>query len=166
MSTTDIPALPRRRRLANRRPLDAGRRVRRVGGGLGERLALDTPGAKLSYDALATATRALADRLRDGGVGPGDRVGVRVASGTAELYVAILGVLAAGAAYVPVDADDPAARAEQIFTDAGVCAAVGDALRADVARRARRAEPAARVPTTTPGSSSPPARRARRRASP
>jgi non-ribosomal peptide synthetase-like protein len=93
-----------------------------------ERPALDTPGASLTYAALADRVLALAARLRDGGVGPGDRVGVRVASGTAELYVAILGVLAAGAAYVPVDADDPAARAEQIFADAGACAAIGDGL--------------------------------------
>ena len=34
----------------------------------------------------------------------------------------------AGAAYVPVDADDPDARAEQIFTDAGACAVVGKSL--------------------------------------
>ncbi len=53
---------------------------------------------------------------------------MRVPSGKADLYVAILGALAAGAAYVPVDADDPDARAEQIFTDAGVCAVIGKAL--------------------------------------
>ena len=70
----------------------------------------------------------LADRLRDGGVGPGDRVGVRVPSGKADLYVAILGALTAGAAYVPVDADDPPARAEQIFAAAEVCVVVGEGL--------------------------------------
>ena len=94
----------------------------------GERLALDTPGAKLTYHALQGRVRALADQLRAGGVGPGDRVGIRVSSGTAELYIAILGALTAGAAYVPVDADDPAARAEQIFTDAGTAASIGDRL--------------------------------------
>src|ERR1700754_596791 len=94
----------------------------------GERPALDTPTATLSYDELSERVRELADRLRDGGVGPGDRVGVRVSSGTAELYIGILGALAAGAAYVPVDRDDPDARAEQIFTDAGVCAAIDDGL--------------------------------------
>jgi non-ribosomal peptide synthetase-like protein len=94
----------------------------------GERTALDTPDAVLSYDELAESARGLANRLRAGGVGPGDRVGVRVPSGTAFLYVAILGVLYSGAAYVPVDADDPAGRAEQIFADASVCAVVGEAL--------------------------------------
>jgi non-ribosomal peptide synthetase component F len=57
-------------------------------------------------------------------VGPGDRVGVRVPSGSADLYVAILGILKAGAAYVPVDADDPGARVRQIMDEAGVCSVV------------------------------------------
>ena len=35
-----------------------------------------------------------------------------MSSGTRELYLAILSVLAAGAAYVPVDADDPEERAD------------------------------------------------------
>ena len=34
------------------------------------------------------------------GVGPGDKVGVRIRSGTVDLYVAIAGTLLAGAAYV------------------------------------------------------------------
>ena len=94
----------------------------------GARIAIDAPNTLLTYNALAESVQALADRLSGGGVGPGDRVGVRVSSGTADLYVAILGVIAAGAAYVPVDADDPDARAEQIFTEAAVCASVGEGL--------------------------------------
>ncbi len=94
----------------------------------GERPAVDAPRGVLTYNDLAAEVKELSDRLRADGVGPGDRVGVRVPSGKADLYVAILGVLAAGAAYVPVDADDPDARAEQIFTDAGVCAVVGKSL--------------------------------------
>ena len=54
--------------------------------------------------------------LTAAGVGRGDRVGVRVPSGTVELYVTILAVRA-GAAYVPVDADDPEERAELVFTE-------------------------------------------------
>src|SRR6185312_5910795 len=50
----------------------------------------------------------------------------RISSGTAELYVTILAVLSTGAAYVPVDADDPEERAELVFGEAGVCAVLGD----------------------------------------
>jgi non-ribosomal peptide synthetase component F len=94
----------------------------------GTRPAIDAPRGVLTYNDLAQEVRELADRLRDGGVGRGDRVGIRVPSGKADLYVAILGALAAGAAYVPVDADDPVARAEQIFADAAVCVVVGEGL--------------------------------------
>ncbi|WTP56419.1 non-ribosomal peptide synthetase [Streptomyces phaeochromogenes] len=87
--------------------------------------ALDDGHRCLSYRALAIEVEALRRRLSAAGVGLGDRVGVRVPSGTNELYVAILAVLAAGAAYVPVDAEDPDERAELVFGEAGVRAVVG-----------------------------------------
>jgi non-ribosomal peptide synthetase-like protein len=55
-------------------------------------------------------------------------VGVRVASGTLDLYVAIMGILVAGAAYVPVDVDDPDSRARMVFDEADVAAVVGNEL--------------------------------------
>lgn len=82
--------------------------------------ALDTGDEVLSYAELTTAVDALAVRLTAAGIGPGGRVGVRLPSGTAVLYVAILAVLAAGAAYVPVDADDPDERAQLVFGEATV----------------------------------------------
>ena len=88
--------------------------------------AIDDGAAVLTYRGLAVEVDALRHRLAAAGVGIGDRVGVRISSGTAELYVAILAVLAAGAAYVPVDADDPDERAELVFTEAGVCAVLTD----------------------------------------
>ncbi len=88
--------------------------------------AIDAGGTVLSYRRLAEEVDVVRRRLAEAGIGVGDRVGVRISSGTAELYVAILGVLAAGAAYVPVDADDPAERAELVFGEAGVCAVLGD----------------------------------------
>ena len=50
----------------------------------------------------------------------GDRIGIRMTSGKRELYLAILATLAAGAAYVPVDADDPDERAEMVFGEADI----------------------------------------------
>ena len=93
-----------------------------------ERTAIDAPDQRLSYAELADNARALAGRLRGLGIGPGDRVGIRAASGTAELYLAILGALHAGAAYVPVDADDPPGRAAMIWESAGVCAVIEQGL--------------------------------------
>ncbi|MEU3789754.1 Pls/PosA family non-ribosomal peptide synthetase [Streptomyces fructofermentans] len=87
--------------------------------------ALDDGRRCLTYRALAVEVETLRRRLSAAGVGLGDRVGVRVPSGTDELYVAILAVLAAGAAYVPVDAEDPDERAELVFGEAGVRAVVG-----------------------------------------
>lgn len=87
--------------------------------------ALDDGERSLTYRALAVEVEALRRRLADAGVGLGDRVGVRVPSGTNDLYVAILAVLAAGAAYVPVDAEDPDERAELVFGEAQVRAVVG-----------------------------------------
>jgi non-ribosomal peptide synthetase-like protein len=95
----------------------------------GGRVALDAEDATLTYDDLSHAADELATSLREAGVGTGDRVGVRVASGTSELYVGILGVLLAGAAYVPVDADDPPARAAGIWEQAGVRGVLEDGLR-------------------------------------
>ncbi|MEE1832752.1 Pls/PosA family non-ribosomal peptide synthetase [Streptomyces sp. SP17KL33] len=87
--------------------------------------ALDDGKRRLTYRALAVEVESLRRRLGAAGVGLGDRVGVRVPSGTNELYVAILAVLAAGAAYVPVDAEDPDERAELVFGEAEVRAVIG-----------------------------------------
>ncbi|AHH96645.1 Pls/PosA family non-ribosomal peptide synthetase [Kutzneria albida] len=80
----------------------------------------------LTYRALAAEVDQLRARLAAEGIGVGDRVGVRVPSGTVDLYVCILAVLAAGAAYVPVDAEDPEERAELVFSEADVCAVLGE----------------------------------------
>lgn len=87
--------------------------------------AVDDGSTALNYRALAAETEALRLRLAALGIGVGDRVGIRAPSGTCDLYVSILAVLAAGAAYVPVDAEDPEERAELVFSEAGVSAVIG-----------------------------------------
>ncbi|MFJ2967853.1 Pls/PosA family non-ribosomal peptide synthetase [Streptomyces collinus] len=87
--------------------------------------ALDDGMSCLTYRALAVEVDRMRRRLASAGVGLGDRVGVRVPSGTNELYIAVLAVLATGAAYVPVDAEDPDERADLVFGEAGVRAVVG-----------------------------------------
>ncbi|MFD3621879.1 Pls/PosA family non-ribosomal peptide synthetase [Streptomyces sp. NPDC058676] len=90
-----------------------------------DELALDDGTTRLTYRQLAAEVEILRRAMAGAGVGLGDRVGVRVPSGTNELYVAILAVLAAGAAYVPVDAEDPDERADLVFGEAEVRAVVG-----------------------------------------
>jgi non-ribosomal peptide synthetase-like protein len=88
--------------------------------------AIDDGTEVLTYHELLDRVSVLVTWLREAGIGAGDRVGVRIGSGTARLYVTILGVLAAGAAYVPVDADDPDDRAELVWRQSGVCAVITD----------------------------------------
>jgi non-ribosomal peptide synthetase-like protein len=107
--------------------------------------ALDSGTERLTYAELAEAADELADELAARGVGRGDRVGIRLPSGTTDLYVAILGVLHAGAAYVPVDADDPDERARLVFGEADVAAVVGADLAVDV--RGQRAPREREEPT-------------------
>ncbi|MEV3870231.1 Pls/PosA family non-ribosomal peptide synthetase [Streptomyces sp. NPDC049906] len=87
--------------------------------------ALDDGTTRLSYRALAVEVDRVRHRLARHGVHPGDRVGLRVPSGTNDLYAAVLGVLAAGAAYVPVDAEDPEGHAARVFREAGVRTVIG-----------------------------------------
>jgi len=97
--------------------------------------ALDTGAESLTYAELLGAAQVLADELAALGIGPGDKVGVRIRSGTLDLYVGIVGVLLAGAAYVPVDADDPEERARTVFAESEVAAEVGDGLLVTSRRR-------------------------------
>lgn len=86
----------------------------------GDAPALDDGHTVLTYAQLQQAVSRQARRLADAGVGRGDRVGIRMPSGGVDLYVAVLAALHAGAAYVPVDHDDPPERAELVLGTAGV----------------------------------------------
>jgi non-ribosomal peptide synthetase-like protein len=92
------------------------------------RLALEAPDGSFTYAELTEAAADVAERLAAHGIGRGDRVLINITSGRSELYVAILGTLTAGAAYVPVDADDPAERLRDIRQRSGACARIGDGL--------------------------------------
>src|SRR6476620_3635072 len=82
--------------------------------------AIDDGSVQLTYSELITDIEDSVAWLAARGVGRGDRIGIRMPSGSYALYVAILATLATGAAYVPVDADDPDERAALVFGEANV----------------------------------------------
>ncbi|ASG24397.1 non-ribosomal peptide synthetase [Nitrospirillum viridazoti] len=82
------------------------------------RTALVFEDAPLSYGDLNARANRLARRLLAQGVGPDIVVGVRLPRGPA-LVVALLAVLKAGGAYLPLDPDQPAARTDAILAHAG-----------------------------------------------
>ena len=89
--------------------------------------ALDDGTVQLTYSELIGDIEASVEWLAARGIGRGDRIGIRMPSGSYALYVAILATLATGAAYVPVDADDPDERAELVFSEADVVAVITEA---------------------------------------
>ncbi len=109
--------------------------------------ALDDGEVQLTYAELIADIEESVRWLAARGIGRGDRIGIRMPSGSYALYVAILATLATGAAYVPVDADDPEDRAELVFTEANVVAVIteqGLVRRAGSSRGWRAASPLGR----------------------
>lgn len=90
-----------------------------------ERTAVECDGSSFTYGELVDRVEQLARRLRSDGVRPGDRVGVLMPRGVG-LPIALLGVLRAGAAYVPLDPDHPAGRITDLLADAGARYVVTD----------------------------------------
>lgn len=124
--------------------------------------ALEFEGRGLSYRELAGASRGLAQRLLRDGVGPGACVGVVMAPGL-EPVIALLGILRAGAAYVPLDPESPPerirsvldrARATRVLTQQALRSLVPGELTAyslDTDLAALTREDASVLPTILPG---------------
>ncbi|MGV4925918.1 amino acid adenylation domain-containing protein [Streptomyces sp. BHT-5-2] len=81
-------------------------------------VAVSTDTASLTYRELDERTERLAGFLVAQGIGPGDVVGV-LGDRCLELPVAVLGVLKAGAAYLPLDPTVPALRLLDLVERAG-----------------------------------------------
>ncbi|MET0679508.1 MAG: amino acid adenylation domain-containing protein, partial [Burkholderiales bacterium] len=90
-----------------------------------EEQARRTPGATavvyegwhLTYEELNERANRLAHLLSAEGVGPGDVVGLAVPR-SAEMVVSLLGIMKAGAAYLPIDPEYPAERVAFVLDDA------------------------------------------------
>ncbi|MFB7908816.1 AMP-binding protein [Kitasatospora sp. NPDC059146] len=91
-----------------------------------EEQALATPGAtavvdgelSLTYGELLARVKGIADGLAAAGIGPEDRVAV-TGRRSAAVVAALLGTMWAGATYLPLDSEYPAARLAHMLKDSG-----------------------------------------------
>ena len=117
----------------------------------------------LTYGQLEARGNRIAHLLRERGCGRGTYVGLHLPR-SPEVYAALLGILKAGAAYVPLDADHPAERVHRILSEAGVRVLLGvsglaaplapgpwSCLLLDQEEAALAAQPATRIPRSVTG---------------
>ena len=81
--------------------------------------AIRWSGGEWSYGVLVERATAIARHLSGAGIRRGDRIGVLM-DPSASLVAAVIGILAAGSVYVPLDPRHPSSRWLQIVRDAGV----------------------------------------------
>ncbi len=90
-----------------------------------ENTALIFGGQQLSYKELNERSNQLANYLRSRGIKEEMLVPVYLTRGL-EMIVAILGIMKAGAAYVPIDTDYPGERINHILEDTGALILIGN----------------------------------------
>jgi amino acid adenylation domain-containing protein len=86
-------------------------------------VAVDSPTGSFTYAQLLEYAQRVSTGLRALGIAPGDRVAI-VMERSREMLGALLGILGAGATYVPIDPKYPAARVRFMLDDSGVAALV------------------------------------------
>ena len=86
-------------------------------------IAVDGGESKLTYSELDVLSNQIAHQLRADGVCNGDRVGVFLPK-SPQTVAALLGILKAGAAYVPVDPHSPSSRAAYVLGNCSVRALI------------------------------------------
>ena len=90
-----------------------------------EAVAVTADGRSLTYGQLDAAANRLARWLRKYGAGPGTHVALRVGR-SLDIPIGLLGILKAGACYVPIDPDYPKDRADYMCADTGAALLIED----------------------------------------
>lgn len=88
-------------------------------------IAVSAPDGSLTYAALMARAGGIERGLRGEGIGPGDRVGISLYP-SVNVAAAVLGVMQAGAAWVPLDPDYPQERLAYLAEDSGLRLVLGD----------------------------------------
>ncbi|MEN7972440.1 MAG: amino acid adenylation domain-containing protein [Verrucomicrobiota bacterium] len=96
----------------------------------GESPALEYRGSTVSHEALGKMSNQVARYLGSRGVKSGDRVGLCL-DRSIEMVVAVVGILKAGAAYVPLDPDYPSERLAMMRQDARLCCLLAHSAHAE-----------------------------------
>ncbi len=86
-----------------------------------ERIAVECRGTGIYYGDMEAQANRFAHFLHSAGIGKGDRICLLL-SKSLELYTAILGILKAGASYVPLDSSYPEDRVRFIASDSAAVA--------------------------------------------
>jgi non-ribosomal peptide synthetase component F len=81
----------------------------------------------ITYAQLNLWSDAVAQHLIQNEIVPGNKIGLWHKRGI-ELHVAILGIIKAGAAYVPIDREQPAERVELVMAEVGAAACFSEDL--------------------------------------
>jgi len=89
-------------------------------------VAVEDSGLVLTYGELVRRANGIAAGLVEAGVRPGDRVALHMTR-DAQAVAAVLGIVAAGAAYVPLDPSYPAEHMAMTLDDAACRAVIADA---------------------------------------
>ncbi|MFI0727653.1 amino acid adenylation domain-containing protein [Streptomyces sp. NPDC021225] len=97
---------------------DVVERVRELAGLTPDAVAVDDGATRLSYAELVARADAMSRTLTTAGLGPGSLVALAAGPGAA-FVTALLGVLGAGAAWVPLDVRAPVARGASLLADSG-----------------------------------------------
>ncbi|WP_125530603.1 non-ribosomal peptide synthetase [Streptomyces sp. WAC 06725] len=105
-------------------------------------IAVRADDVSLTYGELDARANRFARYLHSRGVAPGDRVAVTLPR-SAELVVVLLGIVKAGAVFVPVDMSYPAERVRWLLADSAPALVVGEA---EVREAADGGFPAAQLP--------------------
>ncbi len=90
------------------------------------RVAVEDARSRWTYHELASHANGIAHRLIEAGVRPGELVALAMER-SAEAIAALVGIVTAGAGYVPVELDHPQERNRAILADAGVAFTIADA---------------------------------------
>ncbi|MBB1242386.1 amino acid adenylation domain-containing protein [Streptomyces durbertensis] len=96
-----------------------------------DQVAVRWDGRTVDYRELDRRTARLANQLTAHGVRPGEHVAVHM-DRSDDLVVALVGIVRAGAVYVPVDPANPPERVRYLLADSGARVVVADAARAAV----------------------------------